>query len=122
MLVRSSKHPCGTAVVLGPGLSPKLHCCAPGRTVYHNIMLASCLTRSLNMYIVCKCVTGYLVPPSGIVSFLFLGGACSSFCSLGWAVMACRLLLAIWLVLAMWAGLIGSVWLATVVVLEAYDF
>ena len=31
--------------------------------------------------------------------------------------MACRLLLAVWLVLAMWAGLIGSVWLATVVVL-----
>ena len=53
----------------------------------------------------------------GIVSFLFLGGACSDFCSLDWAVMACRLLLAVWLVLAMWAGLIGSVWLATVVVL-----
>ena len=31
--------------------------------------------------------------------------------------MACRLLLAVWLVLAMWVGLIGSVWLATVVVL-----
>ena len=27
------------------------------------------------------------------------------------------MLLAVWLVLAMWAGLIGSVWLATVVVL-----
>ena len=67
----------------------------------------------------------------GIVSFLFLGGACSDFCSLGWVVMACRLLLAVsvrpqpkprlllavWLVLAMWAGLTGSVWLATVVVL-----
>ena len=53
----------------------------------------------------------------GIVSFQFLGGACNDFCSLGWAVMACRLLLAVWLVLAMWAGLIGSVWLATVVVL-----
>ena len=39
------------------------------------------------------------------------------FCSLGWAVMACRLLLAVWLVLAMWAGLVGSVWLATMVVL-----
>ena len=35
----------------------------------------------------------------GIVSFLCLGlpGACSGFCSLGWAVMACRLLLAGWL-------------------------
>ena len=53
----------------------------------------------------------------GIVSFLFLGGARSDFCSLGWAVMACRLLLAVWLVLAMRPGLIGSVWLATVVVL-----
>ena len=53
----------------------------------------------------------------GIVSFLFLGVACSDFCSLGWAVMACRLLLAVWVVLAIWAGLIGSVWLATVVVL-----
>lgn len=37
----------------------------------------------------------------GIVSFLFLGGACNVFCSLGWAVMACLLLLAVWLVLAM---------------------
>ena len=37
----------------------------------------------------------------GIVSFLFLGGACSNFCSLGWAVMACQLLLAGWLALAM---------------------
>ena len=36
-----------------------------------------------------------------IVSFLFLGGACSIFCSLGWAVMACQLLLAGWLALAM---------------------
>ena len=26
----------------------------------------------------------------GIVSFLFLGGACGIFCSLGWAVMTCR--------------------------------
>ena len=40
----------------------------------------------------------------GIVSFLFLGGTCSEFCSLGWAVMACQLLLAVWLVLA---GLFG---------------
>ena len=32
---------------------------------------------------------------------LFLGGACNVFGSLGWAVMACRLLLAVWLVLAM---------------------
>ena len=31
----------------------------------------------------------------GIVSFLYLGGACSGFCSSGWAVMACRLLLAV---------------------------
>ena len=54
----------------------------------------------------------------GIVSFLFLGSACSDYCSLGWAVMACRLLLAVWLVLAMWAGPIGSVWLATVDLLE----
>ena len=30
----------------------------------------------------------------GIVSFLCLGGACSNFCSLGWAVLACQLLLA----------------------------
>ena len=37
----------------------------------------------------------------GVVSSLFLGGACSEFCSLGWAVMACRLLLAGWLALAM---------------------
>ena len=37
----------------------------------------------------------------GIVSSLFLGGACSGFCSSGWAVMACQLLLAVWLVLAM---------------------
>ena len=37
----------------------------------------------------------------GIVSFLFLGGACSGSCSLGWAVMVCQLLLAGWLVLAM---------------------
>ena len=39
----------------------------------------------------------------GILSFRFLGGACSDFCSLGWAVhvMACQLLLAVWLVLAM---------------------
>ena len=51
----------------------------------------------------------------GIASFLFLGGACSGFCSLGWAVMACQLLLAVWLVLAMWTGLTGFVWLATVV-------
>ena len=50
----------------------------------------------------------------GNVSFLFLGGACSDFCRLGWTVMACRLLLAVWLVLAMWTG---SVWLATVVLL-----
>ena len=56
-------------------------------------------------------------PYSPRKSFLFLGGACSDFCSLGWAVMACRLLLALWLVLAVWAGLIGSVWHATVVVL-----
>ena len=42
-----------------------------------------------------------------------LGG----FCSLGWAVMSCRLLLAVWLVLTMWAGLTGFVWLATVVLL-----
>ena len=53
----------------------------------------------------------------GIVSFLFLGGACSGFCSLGWAVMACQLLMAVWLVLAMWTGLTGFVWLATVVLL-----
>ena len=53
----------------------------------------------------------------GIVSFLFLGGACSGFCSLGWAGMACRLLLAVWLVLAMWTGLTGLVWLATLVLL-----
>ena len=42
----------------------------------------------------------------GIVSFLFLGGACSDFCSLGWAVMACGLLLAVWLVLGS-AGHLG---------------
>ena len=36
-----------------------------------------------------------------LASFLFLEGACSCFCSLGWAVMACQLLLAVWLVLAM---------------------
>ena len=53
----------------------------------------------------------------GIASFLFLGGACSGFCSSGWAVMACQLLLAVWLVLAMWTGLTGFVWLATVVLL-----
>ena len=53
----------------------------------------------------------------GIVSFLFLGGACSGFYSLGWAVMACRLLLAVWLVLAVWTGLTGFVWIATVVLL-----
>ena len=59
----------------------------------------------------------------GIVSFLFLGGACSDFCSLGWAVMACQLLLAVWLVLAMQTGLTGFVWLATVVLsaMKAYD-
>ena len=34
-------------------------------------------------------------PVGGIVSFLFLAGACSAFCSLGWAVMACRLLLTV---------------------------
>ena len=39
------------------------------------------------------------------------------FCNLGWAVMACQLLLAVWLVLAMWRGLTGSFWLATVVLL-----
>ena len=33
------------------------------------------------------------------------------------AVMACRLLLAVWLVLVMWRGLTGFVWLATVVLL-----
>ena len=38
---------------------------------------------------------------AGIVNLLFLGGACSDICSLGWAVMACRLLLAGWLALAM---------------------
>ena len=37
----------------------------------------------------------------GIVSFLFLGGTCSDFCSLGWAVMACQLLLVGWLAPAM---------------------
>ena len=37
----------------------------------------------------------------GIVSFLFLGGACSAFCNLDWVVMACLLMLAVWLVLAM---------------------
>ena len=37
----------------------------------------------------------------GVVSFLFLKGACCDFCSLGWAVMACQLLLASWLALAM---------------------
>ena len=42
-----------------------------------------------------------LIAHVGIVSFLFLGGACSGSCSLGWAVMACRLLLAGWLALAM---------------------
>ena len=52
----------------------------------------------------------------GIASFMFLGGACSGFCSLGWAVMACELLLVVWLVLAMWTGLTGFVWLATVTV------
>ena len=38
----------------------------------------------------------------GIVNFLFLGarGACSDFCSLGWAVMTCQLLLAGGLALA----------------------
>ena len=53
----------------------------------------------------------------GIVNFLFLGGACSDVCSLGWAVMACQLLLAGWLAQAMWTGLKGFVWLATVVLL-----
>ena len=62
----------------------------------------------------------------GIVSFLFLGGACSGFCGLGWAVMACRLLLAKRPVAigtdqtvtsGRWRGLTGSVWLATVVLL-----
>ena len=53
----------------------------------------------------------------GFVNFLFLGGACSDFCSLGWAVMACQLLLAGWLALPMWTGLTGFVWLATVVLL-----
>ena len=53
----------------------------------------------------------------GIVSFLFLGGACSGFCTLGWAVMACQLLLAVWLVLAVQTGPTGFVWLATVVLL-----
>ena len=38
----------------------------------------------------------------GTVGFLFREGACSDFCSLGWAVMACQLLLAVWLVPAMY--------------------
>ena len=73
------------------------------------------------MALLCKlhhwwtCETMLRAHAGGIVSFLFLGGACSDFCSLGWAVMACRLLLAVWLVLAMWTGLTGFVWLATVV-------
>ena len=29
------------------------------------------------------------------------GGACKDFCNFGWAVMACQLLLAVWLVLAL---------------------
>ena len=29
------------------------------------------------------------------------GGACEDFCNLGWAVVACQLLLAVWLVLAL---------------------
>ena len=37
----------------------------------------------------------------GIASFLFLGGACSDFCTLSWAVLACQLPLAGWLALAM---------------------
>ena len=56
----------------------------------------------------------YCQPPiSGRRMQRFL--ACSDFCSLGWAVMACQLLLAVWLVLAMWTGLTGFVWLAAVV-------
>ena len=39
------------------------------------------------------------------------------FLHLGWAVMAWQLLLAGWLALAMWTGLTGFVWLATVVLL-----
>ena len=50
----------------------------------------------------------------GIVSVLFLGGACSGFCRLGWAVMACQLLLAGRLALAMETGL---VWLTAVMLL-----
>ena len=50
----------------------------------------------------------------GIVSFLSLAGACSDSCSLGSVVIAYQLLLAVWLVLAMWTGLTGFVWLATV--------
>ena len=43
----------------------------------------------------------FLARVGGIVSFLFLEGACTcgGLCSLGWAVMACRLL-AGWLALA----------------------
>ena len=47
-----------------------------------------------------------------------LGGACNVSCSLGSAAIAYRLLPADWLVLAMWTGLTGFVWLATVVLLE----
>ncbi len=50
-----------------------------------------------------------------IVICLFLAGACSAFCSLGLVAMACLLLLVVWLVLLMLAGLTGSAWLATVV-------
>ena len=52
-------------------------------------------------------------PRRSIVSFQFLGGACSAFCSLGWDVVPCQLPQAVWLVLTMYTGLTGFVWLAT---------
>ncbi len=44
---------------------------------------------------------GLIVHVDAIVSCLFLVGACSAFCSLGWVVMVCQLLLAVWLGLVM---------------------
>ena len=48
-----------------------------------------------------SCGLSLIAHVGGTVSFLFLGGACRNFCSVGWAVMACRFLLAVWLVRAM---------------------
>ena len=60
---------------------------------------------------------GPIVHVDAIVSCLFLVGACSAFCSLGWVVMVYLLLLAVWLGLVMSAGLRGFAHVAAVVLL-----